>query len=75
MLDMKIKFISVYHKEGQWYVAHCPVLGVSSQGRTLVEAETNLKEAMDLYLEDIPTKDLKSFSGKPIVRTIEFNRA
>ena len=34
------------------YVARCPELGVTSQGKTEKSALENLKEAMELYLED-----------------------
>jgi predicted RNase H-like HicB family nuclease len=36
----------------KWYVAHCAqVPGANSQGRTIEEAKTNLKEAISLILE------------------------
>lgn len=38
-------------KEGRWFVARAVELGVVSQGRTLDEAQKNLKEAVELYLE------------------------
>jgi predicted RNase H-like HicB family nuclease len=34
------------------YVARCPELGVTSQGKTEKNALKNLKEAIELYLED-----------------------
>jgi len=39
-------------KEGKWYVATCPELGVASQGRTGEEAELMLQEAVELLQED-----------------------
>ncbi len=41
-------------KEEDWYVAHCPELKVTSQGKTLKSARANLQEAVDLYLETWP---------------------
>ena len=38
------------------FVAHCTTLGVTSQGDTIEEATKNLKEAIDLYLEECPEK-------------------
>lgn len=38
----------------QIFVAHCPTLGVASQGSTIEEAHENIKEAVDLYLEEMP---------------------
>jgi predicted RNase H-like HicB family nuclease len=43
------------------YVARCPELGVTSQGKTEKNALKNLKEAMELYLEDEDVqKELKN---------------
>ncbi len=48
---MARKFTAIITKEKDWYVAHCLELGVVSQGKTIEEAQTNLKEAVELYLE------------------------
>lgn len=49
-------FTTTIHKEGKWHVARCVELGVASQGRTIGEAKKNIKEAVELYLEDMPTR-------------------
>ena len=36
------------------YVAHCLNLDVSSQGYSYEEAEKNIKEAIELYIESYP---------------------
>lgn len=46
------KFTAVLTKEGKWYVSYNPETGVASQGRTRESAIRNLKEAVELYLED-----------------------
>jgi len=46
------EFSSVVVKEGGWYVATCTELGVTSQGKTVEKSLSNLKEAIELYLED-----------------------
>ena len=51
---MTLKFTTTFHVEGKWYVAYCAELGVTSQGKTLEGAEKNVREAIDLYLEDVP---------------------
>lgn len=43
---------AVIEKEGKWYVATCPELGVASQGRTNDEAELMLQEAVELLIEE-----------------------
>ena len=49
-------FSAVIHKEDDLYVAECPEVGTVSQGNTIEEALTNLKEATELYLEEFPIK-------------------
>ncbi len=51
-------FTTSIQKEGKWYVAYCVELGVASQGKTIAEAKKNLKEAVELYLEDTPAREL-----------------
>lgn len=43
---------AVIEKEGSWYVATCPELGVASQGRTFEDAEAMVQEAVELLLEE-----------------------
>ena len=38
------------------YVAHCSTLGIASQGKDVDEAIENIKEAIELYLEEQPDK-------------------
>ena len=39
-------------KEEEWYVAKCVDNNVASQGKTIDEALKNLKEALELYLQN-----------------------
>lgn len=68
---MPLKFTIIYHKEDRWYVAYCPDLNVTSQGETLEEAQKNIREAVELYLEDVPAQDLKRFTTAPFVTTLD----
>ena len=47
-------FTAVIHKEDDLYIAECPEVGTVSQGYTVEDAITNLKEATDLYVEEFP---------------------
>ena len=42
------------YKEGKHFVAQCLDIDVSSFGKSEKEALANLKEALELYLEDSP---------------------
>jgi predicted RNase H-like HicB family nuclease len=44
-------FTAVLHKEDDRYVAECSGVGTFSQGSSVEEAVSNLKEATELYLE------------------------
>jgi predicted RNase H-like HicB family nuclease len=46
--------VVIYRGEDQMWVAECPSLpGCISQGATREEALTNIKEAIDLYVETL----------------------
>ena len=62
-----VVFTAIIHKEEDMYVAECPEVGTISQGRTIEEALSNLKEATELYLEEFPLKEEKH----PILTTFE----
>jgi len=40
----------VLKREGDWYIAWCPPLDITTQGRTQAEAKNNLVEAASLFL-------------------------
>lgn len=48
----KLTFSTVVWREEDMYVAWCPDVDVASQGKSVKEALNNLKEAIELYLED-----------------------
>ena len=47
-----IKYI--LQREGKYYISQSLNVNVASFGKTVEEATTNLKEALDLYFEDAP---------------------
>ncbi len=47
-----LKLTGVFWHEGQSVVSKCPELGVASCGDTVEEAMANLREAVELYLEN-----------------------
>jgi len=66
-----MKFTAVITKEENWYVAHCVELGVVSQGKTIEEAQTNLKEAVELYIESFGTEDIPESKGEVVFYPLE----
>ena len=60
-------FTAAITSEDGWYVARCLEVEVASQGESIEEALANLKEALELYFEDMPMVDLPH----PLVASFE----
>jgi predicted RNase H-like HicB family nuclease len=57
------------------YVAHCASLGIASQGKDAEEAMKNIREAVELYLEEMPEKyELLAMKDPPLFSVIEVTR-
>jgi predicted RNase H-like HicB family nuclease len=52
-------YTAIVEKEGDVYVALCPELDVASQGTTIERATSNLKEAVELFLETADPAEIK----------------
>lgn len=50
MVQAQFQLFGVVKKENGWYVAHCPPLDITTQGRTESEAKKNLVEASELFV-------------------------
>ena len=50
---MSQTFTAAVHPEEDWYVAQCLEIDVASQGQSIPEALANLREAVELYLEEV----------------------
>ena len=49
---MTRQFTAIYKKSGKWYLGWVEEIpGVNTQGKTLRETKSNLKEALELVLE------------------------
>lgn len=67
--DSMMRYHAVLSQEKDWIVAVCPEVDVASEGKTVEEAMKNLKEAVELYLED---EDVESLPIKKIqVKTLD----
>ena len=63
-----MRFTAAVTHEPPWYVARCLEVEVASQGETVEDALANLKEALELYFEDVPAPES---SEPPIIATVE----
>ncbi|MCD6222170.1 MAG: type II toxin-antitoxin system HicB family antitoxin [Thermoplasmata archaeon] len=65
-----MKLTAIIKKGGKQFVALCPELDVVSQGYSIEEAINNLKEACELYLEEMGTPE-EIYSGETIIVNFE----
>jgi len=65
------QFLVAITKEDDFFIARCRELNVTSQGETLEEAEENIKEAIELYIESFGTEDLSQQISKPYLTLVE----
>ena len=49
-VEAEFKLFGVMKRQGDWYIAYCPPLDITTQGRTSAEAKENLKEACSLFM-------------------------
>jgi len=54
----KIELTSAVWREGKYYIAQCLDIDIASFGGTKEIALENLKEAIELYLEDAPASSI-----------------
>jgi predicted RNase H-like HicB family nuclease len=47
-------------REGDWYVARCLDIEATSQGQTVEEAIANLRDVVEVYLEEEPAPSAPS---------------
>ncbi len=49
-IEAEFRLFAILKQKGGWYVAHCPPLDITTQGRTEQEARQNLIEASELFV-------------------------
>jgi predicted RNase H-like HicB family nuclease len=69
---MSRTFTAAVHQEDDWFVAQCLEIDVASQGRNIEEALANLREAVELYLEEV--EDPRP-TATPLVTSFEVSGA
>ena len=62
---------AIIEHEGNWYVASCPELDIASQGKTVEEAQKNLLEAVQLFLESAGPQEIPTLTEPPYLTTFK----
>lgn len=52
-------YTAIIERDGNLYGALCPELDVASQGATVEEATTNLREAVELFLDCADPEEIR----------------
>lgn len=65
-----MRFTAAITREDGWFIARCLDVEVTSQGRSIEEAQANLKEALELYFEDQP---LPAEIEPPIIASLDLS--
>lgn len=68
---MTYRFSALITKEDGFYVARCPELSVTSQGKDVESARANLSEAIELYLETWGIPEERPAEGEAFWTTVE----
>ena len=74
---MKYKVNVIIEKDDFGYYAYCPELeGCQTQGNSFEEVNTNIKEAIELYIETLSKEDKQKYLSHEIFTTsMEINIA
>jgi predicted RNase H-like HicB family nuclease len=68
--NMTCKLTAIIEQDKEGVFAYCPELkGCHTQGDTVEEALTNLREAAELYLETLKPAELRRMNAKTILAT------
>lgn len=71
----QVIYESVVYQEGKYYVAQCLNVDISSFGETEHAALENLREALELYLEDTSAQASTSRVSHPTIHTLRLQHA
>jgi predicted RNase H-like HicB family nuclease len=68
---MTYRFSALITKDEGWYVARCPELNITSQGRDVESARASLSEAIELYIETWGIPEGAATEGETFWTTVE----
>ena len=69
---MTRQLTAIIEREGDAFVALCPEVDIASQGGTVDEARTNLREALELFFETASQTEIdERFHGEVYVTQVE----
>jgi predicted RNase H-like HicB family nuclease len=70
---MTYRFSALITKEESRYIARCPELSVTSQGKDVESARANLSEAIELYIETWGVPQTRPAEGESFWTAVEIS--
>lgn len=71
---MTYRFSAVITKDEDWFVAHCPELDVTSQGKDVESAKASLREAIEVYIETWGLPESSTAAAEPYWTFVEVSK-
>lgn len=69
---MDAGFSAIVERDGNWFIAYCPeVPGANGQGKTKEECLENLKQAVELILEDRRADALRGMPSDAVCERLQ----
>lgn len=66
------RLTALIERDGDGYVALCPELDIASQGDTVEESQSNLQEAVQLFMEEASPSEIRQrLQGEVYVTSVE----
>lgn len=56
---MNRQLTAIIEREGDGYISLCPEVDIASQGDSIEEARTNLREALELFFETAAPEEIR----------------
>ena len=71
-MENMVRFTAMIYRENDGFVAICPELDVASQGDSVEDASSNLREAVELFMETADPSEIESrLRGELYVTSLE----
>jgi predicted RNase H-like HicB family nuclease len=71
-MENTVRFTAMIYRESDGFTAICPELDVASQGDSVEEASSNLREAVELFMETADASEIESrLRGELYVTSLE----
>ena len=68
---MTYNLSAIIERDGKFFVAYCPEIDLASQGSTIEEANQNLREAVQLFIESADPSEINVPTEPPFITSFK----